>query len=113
MKFTPETRARAQETADAKREVRKRNILYVGDWRVHRLDDFNIVVEKEGGKEIDRGHYPDTQTAIKALFRKMSEPAGRLEAKGLLLHMQKAEQRITDALSKSSFTLDQSSGEPS
>lgn len=90
----------ARLAAQAATAEKRKFCLRVADWRIYRLDENNIALEKEGGSEHDRRHYPDAITAGSVLYDQLITSTV-LEAKTLaeaLRAIEKTKCQILEAL---------------
>ncbi len=86
----------AERASAEKAEARGRRIE-VGAWTVYRFDEWNIAVQKG---DAEPGFYPDTCSAVKALLRKITDPAGKQSIADHVAAVEKAEGKIVEAIAR-------------
>lgn len=93
--MSPEQRQVIQD----KRVATRSKVLSVGTWRIFRMDDSNIILERDGDDDNSetRGYYPDVPSALRALYRRLADPAKKSELKDVLVQMKATEDRILAA----------------
>lgn len=82
----------------AERAAMRQRRLVVGDWLIYRADPMNVVLQK--GEDGEQSFYPDAVSAMRVLFRKLTDPKAKMGLADHLRQMERLEREMVEAVTR-------------